>query len=163
MDMVRVEELNRREMDYLLSIFINSKSKGYARNSEIVKELGVSKATASLMVKKLAEKNLVTASRRGVYLTERGRRIVREILWRHGTIEAALSKLGVPIREACRITWEIQLILPEEAVRVIWQALGAPRVCPLGVRFPRKGEESPVEEYDVCGFNLVCSSRNPKR
>lgn len=163
MDVVGVEKLNRREMDYLLSIFINSKSKGYARNSEIVRELGVSKATASLMVKKLAEKNLVTASRRGVCFTEEGRRIMKEILWRHETIEAALSKLGIPIREACRIAWEIQLILPEEAVRMIWQALGAPRICPLGVRFPRKDEESPIEEYDVCGFDLLSSSRNPKR
>jgi len=160
-----VEELNRREADYLLSIFLNSKSKGYARHSEVVKELRVSKPTASLMVKKLTKKKFVASSRKGVRLTERGRAAVAELLWRHGVIEAALSRLGVSAAEACKVTWEIELLLPGEVVEVIWRALGAPCVCPCGVRFPTIDEKTRLEDYEACGFPSAStnSARNPKR
>lgn len=156
--MSAVRGLSKREADYLLTIFLNSRSKGYARHLEVVRELGVSKATASLMVKKLAEKRFVASSRRGVALTERGEAAVIELLWRHGVLEAALTRLGVPVEEACRITWEIELAIPSDVVETIWRALGSPRTCPCGVRFPKTGDR--LGDYEVCGFPSTNPTRN---
>ncbi len=150
-----VEELNKREADYLLSIFLNSRDKGYARNMEIMRTLNVSKSTVSLMVRKLERKRLVVSERAGVRLTDRGRETVASILWRHGVMESALTRLGVPVKEACRITWEIGLRIPEKMLDVIWRNLGRPERCPCGLRFPSPLDWGEVERYSLCGLKFL--------
>lgn len=155
-----VEEVNRREMDYLITIFRGLRERGYARHREIVEELGVSRPTASLMVKKLVEKGLVASAGRELKLTEKGEEAVAEILWRHGVLETALVLLGVSLEEACRIAWEIELILPENTVESIWRNLGMPSKCPCGLKFPLRWASVSLEDYPVC---LASKARRHER
>ena len=46
-------QLSQRRIEYLISIFRHSKKRGYARQYELIRDLGISKPTASLMVRKL--------------------------------------------------------------------------------------------------------------
>ena len=146
--MAGADSLSRREVDYILRIFELS-VRGRVRHSTLAKALGLAKSTVSLTVKKLASKGFVTASRKGVRLTDKGRRVVEEALWRHGVIEAALVKLGVDVEDACSTAAEIQFSVPYSVVERIWATLGRPRSCPHGRRFPvlRSGE---VKKYRVC-------------
>ncbi len=150
-----VEELNKREADYLLSIFLNSRDKGYARNMEIVRMLKVSKPTVTLMVRKLERRKLVVSERSGVRLTDKGVEVVARILWGHGVLETALARLGVPTRDACKIAWEIELRVPEKILNTIWRNLGEPEVCPCGLRFPRPSKWENVERYGLCGLKFL--------
>lgn len=145
-----VEELSKREIDYLLTVFKGVKERGYARHREIVEELGVSKPTVSLMVKKLEEKGLVEPAGKGVRLTEKGAGTVAEILRRHCVIETAFVSLGVSLEDACRLSWETVPILPDNAVSRIWESLGMPSKCPCGFKFPSSSKGEQVEEYEVC-------------
>ncbi|MCS7132950.1 MAG: metal-dependent transcriptional regulator [Aigarchaeota archaeon] len=145
-----VNDLTTREVEYLLAVFKHSKGKAYARQFEIIRELKVDKSTASLMIKKLAKKGYLTAWRRGVALTEKGRRAVKEILWRHGVLENALVKLGVSFEEACAVTWEISGKIPREIMECIWVKLGKPDVCPCGHSYPFVDHEVELEKFEVC-------------
>ena len=148
-----VEKLNKREVDYLLLIFLKSRDIEYVKQKELREELKVSKPTVSLMIKKLSKKELVTSGKEGVRLTEKGEKTVLNLLWRHGVLENALVSLGLPAKKACEITCEIELLIPEEAVTLIWEKLGMPRQCPCGIEFPTE-ESGELFSYSVCRPNL---------
>lgn len=145
-----VPELTVREVDYLLAIFKKSKESGYARNKQVIGDLGVSKSTASLMIKKLKKRGLVSESNRKFKLTSKGEEILLEKLWRHGVIEYALYTLGVPIEYSCKISWRMDPLLPREIVECIWNALDKPSRCPCGIELPEKPLKKPLNKYDTC-------------
>ncbi len=153
-----VSDLTVREAEYLVAVFKYSRKKGYARQFEVLNELKVDKSTASLMIKKLVKKGYLTLRKREIMLAERGRRAVKEILWKHGVLENALVKLGVSSEEACAVTWEISNKIPRETVECIWITLGKPDTCPCGYRFPSVDQEVDLEKFEVC---LTYRKRSP--
>lgn len=148
--MEEAPKLTVREVDYLLTIFKKSKESGYARNKQVIQELGVSKSTASLMIKKLKKMGLVSENNRRFKLTSRGEEVLSEKFWRHGVIECALSYLGVPIEDSCKISWKMDPLLPKEVIETIWKMLNKPNKCPCGIELPEKPLKKPLSEYDVC-------------
>ena len=149
-NMSGVDDLTVREIEYLLTVFRYSRKKGYARQFEVLNELNVDKSTASLMIKKLVRKGYLTTRKREIILAKKGRRAVKEILWKHGVLENALVKLGVSSEEACAVTWEISNKIPREMVECIWVKLGKPDTCPCGYRFPSVDQEVDLEGFEVC-------------
>lgn len=145
-----VDDLTAREAEYLLAVFKHSREKGYVRQFEILRELKVGKSTASLMIKKLAKKGYLTMWKREIALAEKGRRAVKELLWKHGVIESALVRLGVSFEEACAVTWEISSKIPGEVVKCIWMRLGKPETCPCGHYFPSADHEADLKKFEVC-------------
>lgn len=148
-----IDNLTARELEYLLIIFKHSRAKGYVRQIEILQELRVDKSTASLMVKKLVKKGYLIVYKRQIVLAERGRRAIREILWRHGVLENVLVKLGISLREACAVTWDILDKIPKKMLEYVWARLGKPNTCPCGYHFPSVDREDELEKFDVC---LTC-------
>ncbi len=142
--------LSLRELEYLVAIFEHSKKKGYARQYEIRAELNVAKPTASLMIKKLAEKGYVKLAEKKITLARKGEKMLQEILWKHGVIERALVKLGLPSEEACAVTWRIYQNIPRDTVESIWENLGKPNSCPCGYEFPDINGEVNIMEYELC-------------
>ncbi|MEM0275357.1 MAG: metal-dependent transcriptional regulator, partial [Nitrososphaerota archaeon] len=129
-------DLSQREIDYLIVVFKKCREVGYARNKEIVKELNVSKSTASLMLKKLSKMGLIKRSRRRIELTSRGKKTLTELSWRHCVVECALSSLGVSPKDSCRAGWKIGTLLSKEMIEELWEKLGRPEICPCGLKIP---------------------------
>lgn len=145
-----IDGLTTREAEYLLAVFKYSREKGYVRQFEVLNELKVDKSTASLMIKKLAKKGYLIVWRREIMLAEKGRRVIKEALWKHGVLENALVKLGVSSEEACALTWEISGKIPREIVKRIWIGLGKPDTCPCGHYFPFVDQEVDLKEFEIC-------------
>ncbi len=146
----RASRLSLRAIEYLLSIFKRSKDKGYARQYEIIEDLGISKPTASLMVKKLRDIGYLEVREERIRLSRRGEKLVLELIWKHGVIESALVELGLSLKCACRIAWRIIQEIPVEDVKQIWIRLGLPRSCPCGHLIPLLDEEASAEEVEPC-------------
>ena len=143
-------QLSRRRIEYLISIFRHSKKRGYARQYELVRDLGVSKPTASLMVRKLRDEGYLEIRGGRITLNWRGEKAVQEILWKHGVVESALVELGLSREGACEIAWKILQDLPNETVKRVWENLGLPDRCPCGYLFPKLGENVSVMNYEAC-------------
>jgi Mn-dependent DtxR family transcriptional regulator len=73
--------------DYLEQILHLIEAKGYARAVDISKNLGISQASVTNMLRKLDSEGLVKHEKyRGTVLTEEGHRIARAIIERHETL-----------------------------------------------------------------------------
>ncbi|MDK2975090.1 MAG: DtxR family transcriptional regulator, Mn-dependent transcriptional regulator [Methanofollis sp.] len=104
--------LSRKVEDYLEAIFRVAREKGYARTSDVAKELSVSPSSVVEMFQKLGHMGLVTYRRyEGVTLTPEGRSIAEVIVYRHETLKGFLSLIGVPERiaeeDACFMEHEL--------------------------------------------------------
>ena len=150
-----MSKLSLRRIDYLIAVFKCCKEKGYARQHEIIDELGVAKPTASLMIGRLRDEGYLQVRRRKIFLGRKGEEAIREALWKHGVMESALVKLGLSSKEACEISWSIVDRIPRSAVERIWRSLGSPDSCPCGY-------ELPTDEGDVLSYEVCMASRNSR-
>lgn len=88
--------------DYLETIYLLKKEKGYARISDIAEILKISKPSVSQMCQKLQEEGLLTTEAyKPIHLTKKGQTIGKKIADRHEVLEDFLSYLEIPanIRE----------------------------------------------------------------
>lgn len=84
------------QQDYLERIQDLMIEKGYARVSDIARELGLSRPSVSVMVKQLGKLGYLKHERyRGFALTERGRRVAQSIRLRHQLLTRFLLMLGI--------------------------------------------------------------------
>ncbi len=94
--------------DYLEMILVLKRKKGSVRSIDIAREMGFSKPSVSIAMKKLKEDGLVTIGEgHEIKLTESGREIAERIYERHVVISQLLMRIGVEettaVKEACRI------------------------------------------------------------
>ena len=149
-----VNSLSIRDIDYLITIYEYSASRGVARVIDVAKVLGVSKSTASLMIKKLEKQGLIVKVSSGIKLTSEGVKTCLEIIWRHGVIEVALTRLGLSPEEACAVARNIELSIPKHIVEKLWHLLGRPAACPHGGIIVT--EENGVRPLCTCRFSVIC-------
>lgn len=100
------------EEDYLETILILMEQLQAVRSVDIAEEMGYSKASISVAMKNLKEKEYIEISKEGyITLTPSGKKIASEIYERHKVITDLLIGLGVnPItasEEACKIEHDI--------------------------------------------------------
>jgi len=116
---------------------------GGARSGDLAGVLGVSPATATAMVKRLADHGLVShAPYKGVALTESGRKTAVAVLRRHRIVERFLADfLGYSWAEADRLAPEFEHDLPQEVEDRLFEALGRPNTCPHGFPIPGVGTD----------------------
>jgi Mn-dependent DtxR family transcriptional regulator len=82
--------------DYLEMIYRLSSSTGFTRIHELSDALNVQPPSATKMVQRLGEMNLLKYEKYGVIMLEdSGRQVGEGLLRRHNTIEALLKVLGV--------------------------------------------------------------------
>ncbi len=103
---------NESVEDYLEAILQLQQKNGNVRSVDVAAELGFTKASVSVAMKGLREKNYVTVADTGsIHLTEEGHKIAETILERHTLISNWLIQLGVSrevaIEDACRIEHDI--------------------------------------------------------
>ena len=105
-------ETHKSSEDYLEAILILKKKNGKVRSIDIVNQLGYSKPSVSVAMKKLRENNQIKMDADGyIELTEDGMQIAETILERHNYISDLLISLGVDrktaLEDACTIEHDI--------------------------------------------------------
>jgi len=134
--------------DYLKVIYtlVRERGKGRASTSAISERMGVSAASATNMMQKLADMRLVEyVPYRGVSLTEAGEKIALEVIRHHRLIELYLS-------EALGYSWDavhdeaerLEHVISEEFEDRIDAMLGHPTTDPHGDPIPPKSGRPPA-------------------
>lgn len=105
-------KIHQSAEDYLETILILRERKGSVRSIDVAGELGFSKASVSVAMKKLRESGYVLMDEDGLLsLTESGQRVASRIYARHRLLTEFFVRLGVDEKvaaaDACRIEHDI--------------------------------------------------------
>jgi DtxR family Mn-dependent transcriptional regulator len=125
--------------DYAKAIYsIASERDGPVLNGEVAQRLGVTPATATAMLKKLADLGLADyVPYRGVSLTPAGEKVALEVIRHHRLIEAYLSEaLGMPPERVHEEAEVLEHYISEELEALIAAKLGEPSHDPHGNPIP---------------------------
>jgi DtxR family Mn-dependent transcriptional regulator len=126
--------------DYAKAIYaLQSRAAGEpVSTNELAERLGVTPASASAMVKKLAELGLVDhIPYQGTSLTPEGQRLALEVLRHHRLLELYLAEhLGVPWDRVHEEAEALEHVLSEYLESRIAAKLGDPKVDPHGDPIP---------------------------
>ncbi|MBI5326204.1 MAG: metal-dependent transcriptional regulator [Ignavibacteriae bacterium] len=139
------ELLTQSVQDYLKAIY-KLEGKGTVSTTELSKELSVSGASVTGMLKRLSKMGLVDYnSYKGVKLTSRGEKVSLEIIRHHRLLELFLKEeLGFKLdrvhEEACRL----EHVISEEFADKIYDMLGNPKFDPHGHPIPTKEGKMPT-------------------
>jgi DtxR family Mn-dependent transcriptional regulator len=125
--------------DYAKAIYaLETRDDGAVSNNALAERLGVSAASASAMVKKLAGLGLVRHEPyKGVRLTSDGLKVALEVLRHHRLLERYLAEeLGVPWDRVHDEAEVLEHVLSEELEELIAAKLGHPTHDPHGDPIP---------------------------
>jgi DtxR family Mn-dependent transcriptional regulator len=125
--------------DYAKAIYsIGAERERLVGNGEVAERLGVTPATATSMLKRLAELGLaVYQPYKGVSLTPSGERVALEVIRHHRLIEAYLSEaLGMPDDRVHEEAEVLEHYISEELEALIAAKLGEPSHDPHGTPIP---------------------------
>ena len=133
--------------DYLKEIYKLQSDDGRVSVTALAGQQGVSVASASAMVKKLAALGLVEhAPYRGVLLTAAGERVAVEVIRHHRLIELYLAEtLGLHVDAVHDEADRLEHVLSEELEARIDRALGFPTHDPHGDPIPNADLQWPKE------------------
>jgi DtxR family Mn-dependent transcriptional regulator len=135
--------------DYLKGIYtLTVEAADSARSiptSALAERMGVTPASATNMLKKLATMGLVEhANYKGALLTEPGRKIALEVIRHHRLLETYLAEaLGVPWDRVHAEAEILEHVLSEELEERIAASLGHPTADPHGHPIPAKDGTMP--------------------
>src|SRR5882762_3814761 len=134
-----VDTLTSAVEDYANAIYaLETREDAAVSNNALAERLGVTPASASSMVKKLAALGLVRHEPyRGVRLTSEGLKVALEVLRHHRLLERYLAEeLGVPWDRVHDEAEVLEHVLSEELEELIAAKLGHPTVDPHGDPIP---------------------------
>ena len=138
MDTREARPLSDAIQDYLREIYQLEAAGEGATTTIVAKAAGVSAASASVMLKRLAALGLAERTPyRGVVLTESGRRVALEVIRHHRLLEQYLAEtLGVPLDQVHEEADRLEHALSEKLEQRIDAALGHPTHDPHGHPIP---------------------------
>ncbi len=143
--------------DYLKAIYLLETQGEQVTNSVLSEYMRLTPASATNMVKKLAQMGLVDYKPyQGVLLTETGQRVALEILRHHRLLELFLHKtLDIPWEHVHEEAERLEHVISEALEDAIAASLGHPQVDPHGDPIPSKDGEightpgSPLSKAEV--------------
>ena len=125
--------------DYLRAIYELQCAEGQVGTNLLAERLGVTPASVTGMLKKLAEMKLVIHEPyQGVRLTKAGQKIALEVLRHHRLVERFLAEaLGVPWDRVHEEAHKIEHVISEDLEKRMDAMLGYPTTDPHGSPIPR--------------------------
>ena len=106
--------------DYLESILVLHQRRGMVRSIDIVNELGYSKPSVSVAMKKLRESGYITMAADGaITLNESGLEIASRVYNRHKTITRMFTLMGVSPETAAEDACKVEHDLSDETFQRI--------------------------------------------
>jgi DtxR family Mn-dependent transcriptional regulator len=142
--------LSQAVEDYLKAVFEVQRDHGKVATTVLAERMGVTPASATGMIKKLAGLKLVRHNPyQGVVLTRAGEKVALEVLRHHRLLELYLAEaLGYTWDqvhdEACRL----EHVISEEFEDKIFEALGRPTRDPHGEPIPTKDGRMPNADHE---------------
>ncbi|WP_294856111.1 metal-dependent transcriptional regulator [Oscillibacter sp.] len=105
-------EIHESAEDYLESILVVQERLGSVRSIDIVNDLGYSKPSVSIAMKKLRENGYISMAEDGtITLSDAGMEIASRVYRRHRTLTELFTFLGVPAEiaaeDACRVEHDL--------------------------------------------------------
>jgi len=101
--------------DYLETILLLSRKRSTVRSIDVAAELGYSKPSISIAMKKLRDRELITVDSDGVIrLTESGNALAEQVYERHSTLYEWLISIGVSENVAADDACKMEHILHDE-------------------------------------------------
>ena len=115
-----MQEIRASAEDYLETIMILSSRNGAVRSVDIACEMGVTKPSVCVAMRKLREKNCVFMDAEGyITLLPKGREIADRIYERHVVITELFVALGIPAEIAAEDACRIEHVISPESFAVI--------------------------------------------
>lgn len=132
--------LSKQIEDYLKNIFKLQQEASPVVTSAIADRMAISGASATSMIKKLAQLGLLAYTPyKGVVLSRRGEKVALEIIRHHRLLELYLNqKMGIDWDKVDAEAEELEHVLSEELEAVLDKALGYPTLDPHGDPIPAK-------------------------
>jgi DtxR family Mn-dependent transcriptional regulator len=137
--------LSEAIQDYLKSVYKLQAENGRVTVGALAQMMGVSPASASSMVKKLAVLELLdNEPYRGAHLTSAGEQVALEVIRHHRLLELYLAKtLGLDVDAVHDEADRLEHVISEELEARIDRALGYPTHDPHGDPIPDANLEWP--------------------
>lgn len=137
---MKSEDITQSHQDYLKTICMLRSRGDEANNAAIAQAMSVTPASATNMVRRLADMGLVTyEAYRGVSLTADGERIALEMVRHHRLIELFLHDiLDISWDQVHAEAEKLEHVISEELEEAIARKLGYPRFDPHGDPIPAK-------------------------
>lgn len=111
--------------DYLESILVLQERRGYVRSIDIVNELGYSKPSVSVAMKKLRESGYISMAADGsITLNESGLEVASRVYGRHKTLTEFFVMLGVDPETASEDACKVEHDLSNETFSKIREFVG---------------------------------------
>jgi len=113
-------EIRASAEDYLETILLLTRKNGTVRSIDIVDDMGFSKPSVSVAMKKLRENELITMDEDGrITLTENGRQAAEQVYERHTLLCDWLVSIGVDEKTATVDACRLEHILSQETFSAI--------------------------------------------
>ena len=108
-------KIHKSAEDYLETILILQTELGQVRSIDIVNQLGFSKPSVSIAMKKLREVNYITVDHEGyIELTPNGLEIANQVYNKHKILTDFFIRIGVTKKQASEDACKIEHDLSEE-------------------------------------------------
>lgn len=149
------KKLTAAHEDYLKAVYILQAQSVEVTNSALANHLDVSPASATNMVKKLADLELVHYERyQSIKLTKQGERVALEVLRHHRLLELYLhQELKLPWDQVHAEAERLEHVISEALEDAIAVALNHPLVDPHGDPIPNK--KGQMEQLDSLPLSEV--------
>lgn len=106
--------------DYLERILILQEEKGEVRSIDIAHNMGYSKPSISIAMKKLKEAGLIDIDEHGfITLTKEGHVIADRVYERHRVLKKILINIGVDPKQAEKDACKVEHVISEETFEAI--------------------------------------------
>jgi Mn-dependent DtxR family transcriptional regulator len=106
--------------DYLETILLLSKKIGAVRSIDIVSDMGFSKPSVSVAMKKLRESQMIQVDKDGyITLTQKGEQAAEQVYERHSTLYDWLRSIGVGETTAAADACRMEHVLSEDSFSAI--------------------------------------------
>ena len=111
---------NQSAEDYLESILIIQERQGNARSIDVANELGVTKPSVSVAMKKLREQGLITFDENGFILfSPEGKSLAKKVYDKHKILKKALIAIGVSEKTAAQEACLIEHVISDSTYKCI--------------------------------------------
>ncbi len=128
--------LSRRDYDCIVSVEVLSSNGWPARVKDVAARMKVSPPTAVEFLDKVTSMSLVEKGPSGYRLSEKGVECYNEATRAHRLFETLFSRNGIPLEEACRISYSIGDEIDDADLEKLCTNMSHPDTCPHGRPIP---------------------------
>ena len=138
---IRLVEMSitQKESEYLMALFeLSEGGEVFIGTTFLARRMGVTPATVVDALDILFKKGyIIYVKRFGSKLTEKGKKVVNKLIWKHRVIETLLyNVIGGDVSEICRGIRGVELVIDDDVVRRVYEKMGRPCQCPHGRKIP---------------------------